>query len=310
MVSAQTRRPTKKALRKAEKRRRRLDPLSPLPLVALAPRAESTIGFRLQALLYLAALAAAEVLTTVVDTRWGVVAHALILVVLIARAAAAAYRAAPGAEQGVDRLARGRANFLVALTLAPLIRVVSLAMPLNKFPELTWYGLVALPLLAAAWSAANACGYDRRALGLRLDARPLPLAITYLIGVSGAGLGYVEYRILRPDPLIDRITPLTVLAAAVVLLVGTGFTEELIFRGVLQRAGEELFGAPFAIGYASTVFAVLHIGQRSPLDVGFVFLVAVGFALLVRRTGSLAGVTLAHGTTNFFLFVVFPHLLG
>jgi len=40
----------------------------------------------------------------------------------------------------------------------------------------------------------------------------------------------------------------------------------------------------------------------------FVFAVAMFFAWAVKRTGSLLGVTLAHGITNIMLFVVIPFL--
>ena len=60
--------------------------------------------------------------------------------------------------------------------------------------------------------------------------------------------------------------------------------------------------------YVSALFAVLHIGHLSVADVMFVFLVGLVFASLVRRTGSLFGVTLAHGATNIGLFLVFPFL--
>ena len=39
----------------------------------------------------------------------------------------------------------------LALTLAPLIRVLSLSLPLFRFPQAAWYPIVAIPLLLAAW---------------------------------------------------------------------------------------------------------------------------------------------------------------
>jgi hypothetical protein len=43
-------------------------------------------------------------------------------------------------------------------------------------------------------------------------------------------------------------------------------------------------------------------------DVGFVFGVAMLFAWVVNRTGSLAGVVMGHGMTNIMLYVVMPLL--
>jgi hypothetical protein len=58
------------------------------------------------------------------------------------------------------------------------------------------------------------------------------------------------------------------------------------------------------------VFAVLHLGYKSALDMLFVFGVAIGFGLLTLYTGSILGSTLAHGLTNIALFLIFPFLVG
>jgi membrane protease YdiL (CAAX protease family) len=312
-------RQTKRALRKAEKRRRRqVSSGAQLSLITAATEQTTTViprsnlitpsHFWIRALLYLIALALAEIVTVLIDIRWGVIGHAVILAFLISQGAVDAYAAGrPGF--GGRSIERRQANFLTALALVPLIRIVSLAMPLAKFPELTWYGLIAMPLLAAAWTVIRTCGYRRRELGLSIDWRPIPVVVTAIVGLSGIGLGYLEYRILHPDPLIDNLTLLRVLAVSAILMIGTGLTEELIFRGVLQRAVSDLFGDATGIVYSSACFAVLHIGHRSLLDIGFVFGTALLFGLIVRQTRSLAGVTIAHGLTNICLFILFPHLL-
>lgn len=262
-----------------------------------------------RALLYLAALTLSEIVTVLVDTRWGVVGHAVILAFVVTQAGINAFQAGEDTDAPHRSSQRLRANFLITLALVPLIRIVSIAMPLTEFPEWSWYGLIAIPLLAAAWSAAGACGYSRRDLGLWLDWSPLAIAVTLLIGLSGIGLGYIEYRILLPDPLISNLTPARVILVSVTLFIGTGFTEEVIFRGLLQVAGGELFGYLSGIIYASALFSMLHIGHRSLVNVGYVFLVALAFGTIARHTRSIVGVTIAHGLTNICLFVVFPYLM-
>jgi membrane protease YdiL (CAAX protease family) len=252
----------------------------------------------------------AEVVTALVDVRWGVAGHGALLVLLTAFAAMAAYRAGPAIPGEAPSPDRRTANFATALALAPLIRITSLALPLAEFPRPAWYAIVAVPILAATWAAARANGYRRRDVGLWLDPRPRALATTLAVGLSGIAIGYAEYRILSPAPLIDGFAPVPLIGAVASLVFGTGVTEELVFRGVLQRATGDLLGVRAGIVYASAVFAILHVGHRSPLDVAFVFVVAIGFALVVHRTRSLAGVIAAHGLTNVCLFVVFPLLLG
>ena len=90
------------------------------------------------------------------------------------------------------------------------------------------------------------------------------------------------------------------------MLQYTGFVEELIFRGVLQQTAVEVFGSWWGIVYVSLLFAVLHIGFLSLIDVVFVFFVSLFFGWVVKKKGSLFGVTLAHGITNILLYLVVP----
>jgi membrane protease YdiL (CAAX protease family) len=64
-----------------------------------------------------------------------------------------------------------------------------------------------------------------------------------------------------------------------------------------------VFGG-WGIIYVSYIFAILHIGFLSWIDVVFVFGVALFFGWVVKKTGSLLGVTLSHGITNIILFIV------
>ena len=74
---------------------------------------------------------------------------------------------------------------------------------------------------------------------------------------------------------------------------------------MLQRTAVEAFGG-WGIIYVSLLFAVLHIGFLSLIDVVFVLGVALFFGWVVKKTGSLLGVTLSHGITNILLYLVIP----
>ena len=97
------------------------------------------------------------------------------------------------------------------------------------------------------------------------------------------------------------------MVASVILMVSTGFAEELIFRGVIQRASIQALGR-FGLLYVAILFAVLHIGYGSIPDLILVFTVALLFGWVAEATWSLLGVTLAHGLTNIVLFLVMPFL--
>ena len=239
------------------------------------------------ALAYLGAVTLAELLTTFVHPQLGLVLHAVLLLVLMAHAAMT--------------WERPHYQVLLVLIFAPLIRMLSLSLPLGRFSVVYWYFITSVPLFAAALMAGRILNFSRRELGLNLRRLPVQLLIT----VTGLGLGYLEYMILRPKPLVKAFTLEQLWLPALILLVSTGFSEELIFRGLMQQAAKESLGR-FSVPYVSLLFAVLHVGYRSLLDVVFVFVVAMFFGYVVEKTESLVGVTLAHGLTNIVLFLVAP----
>jgi membrane protease YdiL (CAAX protease family) len=243
------------------------------------------------ALVYLVALTIAEVLTTLIEPRVGMFLHGLIFIALLAHA---------------NFLPRGRQrSFLLALSLAPLIRLVSLSMPLPDFPFVYWYLIVGAPLVIAAIFAMRLTKINTGMVGLKWHKLPWQL----VVGAAGIGIGLIEYYILRPDPLVAEFNWRQMLLPAIILLLFTGFLEEFIFRGLMQYNSARTLGR-FGLFFVAAIFAVLHIGYRSILDVIFVFIVAVFFSLVVQRTGSLLGVTLAHGITNISLFLIFPFLIA
>ncbi len=94
---------------------------------------------------------------------------------------------------------------------------------------------------------------------------------------------------------------------AVVVGIATGAPEELIFRGVLQTATRPILGRLNWI-YVSLVFAVLHIGYQSALDLAFVFGVGLLYGWVFERSRSIVGVSIGHGLANVILFFVAPNL--
>lgn len=249
--------------------------------------------FRFQhvALLYLIAIAFSEVVTALLDPPIGVLCHVVIFCSLLVYATV------------VDQ--PWKRAFLLSLTLAPLIRIVSLGMPLGIFPQEWWYALTCGPLFVASYVLARTIPLNRRQISLQLP-RWRHLPATMVVTLSGAGLGWIEYQILRPAPLVHSLTFQSLLLPSVILIVGTGMVEELIFRGILQATTAEVFSPWSAIVYVSVLFGVLHTGHMSVLDVIFVIPVAIYFAWVVRRTHSLVGVSLAHGLTNIMLFLILP----
>ncbi len=241
------------------------------------------------ALLYLVGISLGEFFTSGHDPLIGLVLHGVILLLLILQGASASRRVAQ--------------RFYFSMALVPLIRLMSLSLPLTNFQFVYWYLIIGTPLFLAAFFSA-------RMMGLSIDRLLFNLSHPVLqigVALSGIVLGYVEYLILRPQPLVLAFTFPLIWQPALILLVFTGLLEEVIFRGLLQQSSREFIGRRGLL-YAGLLFAVMHLGYRSLTDFLFVLLVALYFGLVVKQTRSILGVTFAHGLTNIGLFLVFPFL--
>ncbi|MFQ6019753.1 MAG: lysostaphin resistance A-like protein [Dehalococcoidia bacterium] len=262
----------------------------------LSQRSEPALAIA-AATVTLTVITAAELLTTYANPVSGMALHALLLSALII----AGGMGGAGIGDETPPLSR----LLYSLTLVPLIRILSLSMPLTRFDQTYWYLMAGLPVLAAILVVTMALGLHFRDIGLCLGRRPF---LQLLVIALGFGLGVMEHFILNSEPLIDELTLRQFLVPALILLVATGFLEELLFRGVLQRTALPVLGPVLGLVYVSLIFAILHIGYRSALDVAFVFAIALIYAWAVRKTGSILGVSLSHGLTNIMLFLVAPFI--
>lgn len=241
--------------------------------------------------MYAVAITSAEIATAYYNPIYGIACHVVLLVALLTHAA----------------LVYNQAINLVylSLCLAPMIRIMSLSMPLIGVPPIYWYLIISIPLFAAAASVMRYAGFKPRGVGLNVDNLPIQLLVAFV----GVPLGLMEYLILKPAPLVPELTFQHVWLPALILLVCTGFLEEFVFRGVMYRAAVETLGRWYSIIYISFIFGVLHITHRSPVDLVFVFAVALLFSVTVSFSRSLLGVSLAHGLTNIGLYIIWPYLL-
>lgn len=242
--------------------------------------------------LYLIAIVIAESLTIYIYPLAGVITYGVIMIMFIV--------------QSVFITDPSKRNLVLALSLVPLVRILSLIMPLGQLSLVYRFPLIYAPLLAAAIVAMWAMGLKPAAVGLNFRYWPYQVAGGI---ISGAAIGTLEYLIIGTSPLINNFTFQELWLPALILLLTTGLVEELIFRGILQHLSETVMGR-WGIVYISLIFAVLHFGFFSWGDVVFVFFVALFFSAIVKRTGSLFGAILSHGTANVVLFLVAPFILS
>jgi membrane protease YdiL (CAAX protease family) len=237
---------------------------------------------------YVGMLALAELVTAYVHAAVGAGIHAALLVALLIHAASI--------SENVSY------PLLISLIIAPLIRLLSLALPLFLIDQKYWYFVISVPLFAACVFCMRLLRFSAYEVGFNLRHLPYQLITAFL----GIGFGYIEFSILRPEPLVKDVTALNMLIASISLLIGTGLLEELAFRGIMQRAAEKALGVKGSLLFSAIVFTVLHLGWQSAIDLAFVFIAGLWWGIVFHRTGSILGITLSHTFTNIMLFILLP----
>jgi uncharacterized protein len=244
-------------------------------------------------LTYITLIVVAEAITSFLSLSFGLLIHSMLLVSLLCLSA-------------LWKKNSQASNVFLCLSIAPLIRVFSLSMPLQYFPSYVWYLIAGVPMLVAAITVVWLEGLTAAEIGLTIKKPVIQLAITF----TGIPFGIMEYLILRPAPTTMGFNTLSFIFLAVGIVVATGFVEELVFRGILQNNAIKAYGTKAGLISVAAIFAALHIGWLQVLDVFFVFSVGLFFGILVLKTGSLLGVSLSHGLTNVFLFLIMPSAIN
>ena len=240
--------------------------------------------------IYMLSIIAAEIVTAHYSVAYGLIMHTIILFALLI-------------NSSVTHSTKF-AYLLRSMMILPMIRIIGLTIPLMQVSELYWFPVIAVPLFAASFVLIRSQRLTRKKVGLFLGKIPIQLTIA----LSGIILGFIEYLILKPQPLISSFNLEAVLVGALILIISTGFAEELLFRGILQKNAEKILGNLWGLLYVAILFTALHIGWNSTLDLLFVFGVALFYGYTFQKTGSIFGITLSHGISNSFLFLIMPFI--
>lgn len=272
-------------------------------------------------LIYLILICLAEIVTAYVSIQAGIVVHISILFLLfihsgfISREKMSVNKAQllfikqkkkpSGLLQSIISKKADLASLLIVLTLAPLIRILSLVMPLAHFPRIQWFTIISVALYLSIIIIIRQQKLALREHGFRWPKREhIPIEIG--IALLAIPFGVMEYLILRPASLISSFSGEDILMAILILFIGTGLLEEVIFRGLLQKKTMDMMGAWRGMLFVTLLFAVLHIGNLSFLDVLLVFFIGGIYAVVVHKTKTIIGVTVSHTMVNVMLFIVCP----
>jgi membrane protease YdiL (CAAX protease family) len=266
---------------------------------AAAANAKRRLAFLTGA--FVLAIALTEVVYAFVAPTAGIACAAVAILALLG---VATLEPARGVGEGSDH-GLWALDVLPVLALVPLLRIVSLTIPVRDLPQLYWYAVTGAPLLVALALTAGFFGvtWSRETFGFAWS------RTQGLIGLAGVPVGLIAYLVLRPDRIEPRLTPALVAAGLLILIPFNALMEEVLFRGALQRVLVDVFG-DLGVAVAAIVFMATYLGTRSAPYVVLVGIIGFAFGRCVRQTGSLAGVVVSHGLISLGLLLVWPYVLG
>jgi len=238
---------------------------------------------------YMVLIAAAEIVCVFIGVVWGVLGHALLILVLL--------------NNYIVRENAPYRRALPVLALVPLIRILSLTIPARDVPQIYWYALIGMPLLTAVFATRKLLRISWAHLGLGLNSWPSQT----LIALSGLPLGLAAFLLFRPEPVYEASSWSGIAIGAAIIVIFTGFTEEIIFRGLLHQVAYEIFGW-VGMFYGSALYTVMYIGSYSLSYMFFFGLVGLCFSCCVNQTRSIWGVIFAHSFLNLGMFFIWPQL--
>jgi uncharacterized protein len=274
--------------------------------------------------LYLLVIGITEYITLQFSPLLGLLSYIIILCTLI-------YNAAFTGDKSQKKI-------WLALGFVPIIRIISITTPvILEISRFIWYLIVSIPIIIGLITLIKSLRFSANDIGLNIN-KPL---IQLFVALSGLGLGIIDYFILKTSAWTKLLNLGTTLFPLLILLIFTGFLEELIFRGVLQKAvtkdrldnrNETLkFNLTslisihfyrkikagiinnFKIGdfgwiFIAGIYALLQINSGSLLHCIYTFVVGLYFGIIVKYTKSISGVSVAHGIINIGLFLILPYI--
>ncbi len=194
-------------------------------------------------------------------------------------------------------------RIILPLALVPLMRILSVTIPVPHVTPLFWYPLIGIPLLLAGLISIYMTGLP--AISFQIGRRKWAGQIAF--GLLGIPIGLLAARML-PTGMITIPTRSAgwIVSGAIILALFNAVPEEIIFRGLVQNALWEVFG-PIGLAITAVVYSSLFAGTLHLSYMIFYGLTGLLFTLWVKLTKSLWGAIIAHSLINVIFLLLLVH---
>ncbi|PLS81299.1 hypothetical protein CYG49_02515 [Candidatus Saccharibacteria bacterium] len=148
----------------------------------------------------------------------------------------------------------------IAITILPVATIVTAALPQSNRYALIAINYLAILLLSLGfWFMLRKNGFYRQTR--MTSSHAVPLKYIILLGIL---LGVFGFAVLLSQPLgITSLNPVIVILGC----IGFAFTEEFLFRGLIQRQVTQISSANTAIIITTLLFTLFAASQSNPLNI-------------------------------------------
>jgi len=247
---------------------------------------------------------------------------------LVGLGAALALGLAPGQVFALSRglgtaTVVGTVGFVVSIVGASFLTAVAISLAGTDAIALTYPMLTvgaAVVTVGFVAVALKPLGKDRSWIDLAVPSRrDLAVAVVGLLGllvalqglstvISELGLPAIESSVERQAQQSE--TPEFLLVLVPLSFLAIAPSEELLYRGVVQKYLYDYVSERQAVVAASAIFALVHYGQyadpnpiRMAVSLATVFILSLGLGYIYLRTDSLTVPILVHGAFNAISFL-------
>lgn len=244
-------------------------------------------------LAYIFAFAAIELQTVWIAPKLGTLYYGIILVILL--------------HHYLLSTSDPNRNKLLLLTPIPLLRLISMAMPVGHVDPLYRYPMVGIPVFISLALILKEADLPWSQLGLQLPRirRTEQIWENILIALSGIPLGIMGYYFADPIPLVTTFNWAEVIASLLVVILYVALLEEIVFRGMLLHTLVHSYGQ-VGILISSIIYTILFASYYSVQGI-----VLMGFASLLynwhaHESRSILAATISHTLMITGMLIIWP----
>ena len=200
----------------------------------------------------------------------------------------------------------GRKAFLILIALAFGLWVVAFAVPAGNFWVKISVSAAILASLSLKWRQGlfPSLRFDARAVLLGLSAAALLYVIFMigravsieLFGFAGAQIGGIYYKGAGTPPWVITL----------LLFFVTGPSEEIFWRGFLQKGLQDRLGGFKGYVLATALYAGVHICSMNFMLIGAAGVAGAFWGAFYWRTGNLAAAVISHSLWSTVIFAILP----